>query len=363
MSWTEVRAQFPSLRKWTYLNTATYGLVPLRSRRAVEAHFDRRDELACQDFLSWFDDLAVIRADIGKLIGATGDDIAFVGNAATPLSYFLGSMDWRAGDKIATLENEFPNQYAYAGHLAERGVELVELTDLSLPLPRGTKAVIASSVSYTSGKRADLPRLRQLADAAGALFYVDATQSLGALQLDIQTVRPDLLAVDAYKWMLSPNGAGFFYISPAFRKKLTPPVIGWRSDHDWRNVAALHNGAPRFPETAEKYEGGMVDFPSIYAMGESVKLMLELGPAAVESRILELTGYLTDRIAARGGDILYPDSNILSIGFEGRDIHAIAAGLRAEKVLVSTRLSRLRISCHFYNNEQDIDALVRALPF
>ena len=201
MPWSKVRDQFPSLSERTYLNTATYGLVPLRSRRALEAHFDRRDELACQDFLSWFDDLAQIRANIGRLIGATADDIAFVGNAATPLSYFMGAIDWQPGDKIATLENEFPNQYAYAGHLAERGVELVELIDLSLPLPIGTKAVIASTISYTSGKRADLTRLRELADASGALFYIDATQSVGALQLDIQIFRPDLLAVDAYKWM------------------------------------------------------------------------------------------------------------------------------------------------------------------
>ena len=140
-------------------------------------------------------------------------------------------------------------------------------------------------------------------------------------------------------------------------------MIGWRSDRDWRNVSALHTGAPRFSETAEKYEGGMVDFPSIYAMGESVRMMLELHPAAVETRILELTGYLTDQLTARGGDILHPGSNILSVGFEGRDIEAIATAFKAKRVLVSMRLNRLRVSCHFYNNEQDIDTLVRALPF
>ena len=76
-----------------------------------------------------------------------------------------------------------------------------------------------------------------------------------------------MLAVDGYKWLLCPNGATFFYVSPELRRTLRPSVIGWRSDKGWRSVDELHHGAPQMPEAAEKYEGGMLNFPSIYGAG------------------------------------------------------------------------------------------------
>ena len=49
VNWAEVRAEFPSLAEWTFLNTATFGQLPRRAVEAVAAHFARRDRLACAD--------------------------------------------------------------------------------------------------------------------------------------------------------------------------------------------------------------------------------------------------------------------------------------------------------------------------
>src|SRR5579884_2000816 len=111
MNWTDIRAQFPALANWTYLNTATYGQVPLRAQAAVARHFARRDEFACKDFLSWFDDVDATRGLIGQLIHCRAEDIAFTTNACAALSLFLGGIDWRAGDRVVTLADEFHNQY------------------------------------------------------------------------------------------------------------------------------------------------------------------------------------------------------------------------------------------------------------
>ena len=82
-------ALFPALEHWTWLNTATYGQLPMRTRAAVDRHFARRDETACADFLTWFDDVDEIRALIGQLIHCHAEDIAFAMNAASALSLFL----------------------------------------------------------------------------------------------------------------------------------------------------------------------------------------------------------------------------------------------------------------------------------
>jgi len=198
---------------------------------------------------------------------------------------------------------------------------------------------------------------------------VDATQCLGALTFDWAAIRPDMLAVNGYKWMLAPNGAAFFAITPELRTRLAPQVVGWRSHFDWRNVNNLHAGAPVFAEAAERYEGGMVDFPSLYALEAAVDTLFELGPQAVETYVRNLTETLRGAIRGIPGTSLYSDefpatapSPITSVHFADRDAAALSGRLKTEhRILTSARCSRLRLSLHFYNDENDIDRLLSVL--
>ncbi len=360
MNWTTVRAEFPALENWTWLNTATFGQLPSRTRAAVDRHFARRDETACSDFLTWFDDVDEIRALIAELIRCEAADIAFAMNAASALSLFLGGMDWRAGDRIVTLSDEFPNQYYFAASLAARGVELIEKNEID-SLPARTRAVLVSTVNYSSGYRPDMALISHIAHRAGALLYVDGTQSVGALRFDVAAVKPDMLAVDGYKWLLCPNGAPFFYISPELRRTLRPSVMGWRSDKGWRSVDELRHGAPELPEAAAKYEGGMLNFPSIYGAGESVRMMLEIGPDRIEQRVLELAGLAADVLRRSGATVVNGNTNIVAAHWPDRDASALAKKLQAQRILVAARHGNLRVSPHFYNTEEDLELLRAAL--
>ena len=108
--WVEIRGEFPALAHWTYLNTATFGQMPRCAAAAAARHFARRDELACSDFMGWFDDCDRIRARIAEFIRCQPADIAFIHNASAALSLLLGGLDWKTGDQIVTLADEFPNQ-------------------------------------------------------------------------------------------------------------------------------------------------------------------------------------------------------------------------------------------------------------
>jgi cysteine desulfurase/selenocysteine lyase len=365
MNWAAVRAGFPALEHWTWLNTATYGQLPVRTRAAVEKHFARRDQYACADFLDWFDDVDEIRSLIAQLIHCGAEDVAFTMNAATALSLFLGGIEWRAGDRIITLKDEFPNQYYFAASLGKRGVELLEIDPAEMEtmdsLPTQTRAVLASTVNYSSGYRPDLAHFSRLVHACGALFYVDGTQSLGALRFDITVVRPDMLAVDGYKWLLCPNGATFFYISPELRRSLAPAVMGWRSDRGWRSVDELVHGAPDLPDGAERYEGGMLNFPSLYGMGESVRMMLEIGTERIEQRVLELACAAAEILNNAGAQVWYRNTNIIAGSWADRDVSGLARKLQEQKIVVAARHGNLRVSPHFYNSEEDLERLARAL--
>ena len=359
--WNELRAEFPALNTWTYLNTATYGHVPLRSVAAVSAHFERRERLACSDFLQWFDDVDEIRSLIGKLLNCSGEDIAFAPTAAAAVSLFLSGIDWREGDRIVTLRDEFPNQYYYAKWLGSRGVELVEMAEIA-GLPERTRAVVVSTVSYSTGYRPDVASIARLAREAGALFYIDATQSAGALTIDLAKIAPDMCAVDPYKWLLAPNGAAFFFVSPELRSRLEPQVFGWRSDEGWRGVDDLSAAPPRLPAAAERYEGGMLNFPSIYGLGESVRLMLEAGPDRVEQRVLSLSQRVAEILEETGGVIAHRNTNIISARWESEGAAGrIRDGLEQRRILVAARRGALRVSPHFYNDESDLAELRAAV--
>jgi cysteine desulfurase / selenocysteine lyase len=361
--WDAVRREFPALEHWTFLNTATFGQLPRRGTEAVAKHFAHRDEQACWDFLEWFDDMDRLRAKLGRLINCSASDIAFVPNASTALGLLLSGLDWHSGDRVLTLQHEFPNNLYAPGALGRFGVEMVECSWERLydSVNVRTRLVIVSSVNYNTGFAPPLAELAEFLRSRGVVLYVDGTQSLGALRFDAAKVRPDMLAVHGYKWMLSPNGAGFFYIAPELRERLQPNVVGWRSHHGWRNVDNLHYGAPEFTPAAEKYEGGMVSFALLYAMEAAIDLILEIGPDNIERRVLGLAETTRGILRELGASVADGDSQVVAASFENRDVSALARALKEQRVLVAARRGHLRVSPHLYNNEQDLAVFQKTL--
>jgi cysteine desulfurase/selenocysteine lyase len=359
VDWSAVRADFPALEDWTYLNTATYGHVPRRSVAAIARHFAHRDELACSDFLNWFDEIDSVRASIARLINATPDDIAFIPNSATALGLIAGGIDWKPGDNVVTLADEFPNQLYIPALVAHHGVEFREAPweNFYDSIDARTRLIVLSEVNYATGFRAPIEEISKIAHQRGARLFVDGTQSTGALIFDVQKSRPDVLAVHAYKWMCSPTGVGFFYIAPDFRPMIRPNSIGWRSHGDWRNVDNLHHGSPVLKESAERYEGGGLAFGFLHAMGASADWMLEIGPAAIEARVLQLADQARARLRNLGAQVTDTCSQIVTAKFDDRDVSALARDLKARRVIVAARHGFLRVSPHFYNNESDLDRL------
>lgn len=357
--WNAIRGEFPALENWTYLNSATFGQIPRRAVEACSAHWAHRDELACMDFLDWYDDAYRLREAIARLIQATADDIAFIPTASAALGLVAGGIDWRAGDNVVTLAEEFPN-YLYLPALVERhGVEFREVPSDQFfdSIDERTRLVALSEVNYASGFRPPLVEISRFLRERGVIFFVDGTQSVGALRFDVRESDPDALAVHGYKWMCSPTGVGFLYVAPRLREKLPPNEVGWRSHRTWRQVDDLHHGKPELKTTAEKYEAGGLPFALMYAMEASANLMLEIGAEAIERRVLELACSARDRLRRLGAEVKETGSQIVAAKFSHADPSRLARELKSRRVLVAARHGFLRISPHFYNIENDLDRL------
>ena len=223
--------------------------MPRRATEAVTKHWQHRDELACTDFLSWYDDVDRLRASIAQLIGVTAADIAFVGSAADALSMVIAGLALKPDDNIVTLEGEFPNYLYMPQH---REVPWERFYDA---IDKNTRMVAISEVNYSTGFRPPLQEISKFTQERDIVLFVDGTQSLGVLTVNLEDLNIDVYAVHGYKWLMSPPGAAFMAVSKEMRSRLKPMNIGWRSHKTWRDVDNLHQGTPELTGTAEKYEG------------------------------------------------------------------------------------------------------------
>jgi cysteine desulfurase / selenocysteine lyase len=262
-----------------------------------------------------------------------------------------------------TLEHEFPNNLYASGLVAHRGVELAECSAERFyeSVDSRTRLVAISSVNYNTGFAPPLEEWAKFLRERGVLLFVDGTQSVGALEFDAGRIQPDMLAVHGYKWLISPSSAGFMYVRPDLREYLRPNVLGWRSHWDWRNVDNLHHGVPVLADSAEKYEGGAVDSPVLYGMEASIDLLFEIGPDVIEDRVMELAAKGREMLRGLGASVTTCASPIVAARFENRDVSALARALKEQRVLVAARRGHLRVSPHFYNNEEDLEKLSSAL--
>ncbi len=346
---------YPSLASKTFLNTATMGQLSAKSSEAVVAHLQRRDYTAAVDAPKWFDDLDRLREKVARLIHAEASDIAFQPSTSHGLAVLLNGIDWKPGDRVVTLEPEFPDNTYGPSRLTRLGVEFVEtpLENFAEAVNDKTRLVMVSALNYVTGLRAPLADLRRI--APNALLYVDGTQGCGAIEIDVKALDIDVMAVHGYKWMLSPTGAGFLYVKPEVRTWLEPNVIGWRSHRDWRDWSNLHHGMPELSHAAERYEGCFPGMPLYYAMEQAVDLFLELGPGRVEARVLELADLLRAKVGELGGVVAHENSPIVCCRFGSIDSGKIASALLEHNVVVSARHGWLRVSVHLYNDESDIE--------
>lgn len=375
IDWNEVRAQFPVLTDWVYLNAATFGPVPECAIEAARSHFDRRNRNACGDFLDWYERADGVRRQAARLVNTEPDDIAFIPNAGTALGWLLSGLEWRPGDHVVTLSFEFPDNAYFPHALAGRGVEFskVPLPDGEFSLERlfdlvtdRTRLVLMSAVNYSSGLRPPLEQIGAELKRRGVLFCVDGTQNVGALPVDVARSEIDFLFVHGYKWLLCPTGIGFACVGPELREQLAPTVYSWRSHRDWRNVDDLNAGAPNPPSSAERYEGGMQNFSGVFAMGAVLEWLERIGADEIERRVDRLADYARGMLRERGGELIhdrhaYYDSPIIAARFADADVSELAVKLRDRRIVVSARKGNLRVSPHFYNNEADLDRLGQAL--
>ena len=241
----------------------------------------------------------------------------------------------------------------------------IDLNELISLIDSNTRVVAISAVQYASGYRADLERIGRAARAAAALFCVDIIQGFGAMPFDLPAHFVDAACGASHKWLCAPEGCGIIYLSDRARERIKPTLVGWISvETPWD----FEDREQPFKSTSLAWESGTGCSSLFYGLEQSLKLLYQTGAEKIESHLNDLSGHLCDSLGEKNYEIVSSRapgeaSQIVCIKHRASiPATQIAAQLESEKVIVSPRGDRLRIAPHFYNNIDDVERLLAALP-
>ncbi|MEM7707747.1 MAG: aminotransferase class V-fold PLP-dependent enzyme [Pseudomonadota bacterium] len=351
-----------------YLNHAAIGPWPLRTVQRVTELAQGSNTRIMANWLDWYGAEQRLRQRLGDLIGASdGSQVSLTKNTSEGLSRIAAGLDWRDGDRVLVLSEEFSSNQWCWDHCTPASVTVdsvkrqpgqpVHEALIEATTPQ-TRLISVSTVQYANGTALLLKELSQHCRERGILLVVDAIQSLGAFPLDVTDCPVDAVACGSHKWLLSAEGVGFLYLSDSLRQALKPTQVGWRM------VSEPFKFAGALSETASDgrgLEAGTLNTVGIVALEASLSLYQELGADSVEHIIRGHTKRLLGGLADLGVDVRTPADSAqhagivaFSLGDENATRDAYNA-LSEKGVFCAVRGGLLRLSPHYSTPPQHID--------
>jgi selenocysteine lyase/cysteine desulfurase len=372
--------EFSGLAGQIYLDNAARGPLP---RSHVEAVRGVVEEMSAgASGRDWNLLIEEVRERAARLLNCAAADVALLGTTSQGLNLVPGGLDWRAGDEVVLYEMDHPTDiYAWL-NLGQQGViprfvkdrgGRYEAEDVERLIGPRTRAVCLSLVNYGHGFRAPLEAIGEICRRRGVWLVVDAIMALGALRVDAAALGADIVSAHGYKFLLSGFGAAVCYCSPRARRELRVAEVGYKGMNGVMDYArrlpdfeALAGRPLDFADTARRFEAGTPAIAMLAGMNASLELMLSLGPAAIESHVMELAERLADGLRHKGYTVAGSDrpgerAAIVSFTRPGLDVPQLSQRLADRRIDHIVTHDRPKFSTHLYNTASEVDAVLACL--
>lgn len=381
-----LRKETPGCRNVVHLNNAGASLMPDPVIAAQTAHLAR--ESAIGGYEAKAEALPRIEAvydSVARLLNAGRDEIALMEHATAAWVAAFNAVPFQPGDRLVTGEAEYASNYLNFLRARERlGIEIlvapsdgsgqIDLEALEGLLDERVKLIAVTHVPTNGGLVNPAAEIGRLARRHGILYLLDACQSAGQIDLDVEAIGCDLLSATGRKYLRAPRGTGFLYVRRSALERLVPLNLDLLSA-TWTGPESyeLRPDARRF-ETWEFNEA------AVLGLGAAVDYALALGMPAIEARVQWLARRLRFILAEYAKlpvhDIGRAQCGIVTFTVPDRSAAEVQADLRALDVNVSvsdpagTLLDArrrglpdlVRASVHYFNTEEeDFARLTKAL--
>jgi selenocysteine lyase/cysteine desulfurase len=359
----------------TYMNTAN--LAP-RLRAVTEAGLaavNRGTQPWTFTQNNWFNDAHKLRGLAARIMNARQDDVAIVPSVSYGIAIAAANLPIRAGQSIVILDQQFPsNVYAWRAAAKRTGAELRTVPrgadgtwtgEVLTAIDRNTAVVAVPNCHWTDGSIVDLRRVGAKARAVGAAFVIDASQSMGAMPIDVQELQPDFLACVGYKWMLGPYGLGYLYASPRWQEQGLPLEHSWITRARSENFAGLVDYTDELQPGARRFDmGEFAQFTMVPMAIAALTQLLTWGIDRIQATLSELTRQIEEGAKSFGG-VAAPAENrgghMIGIRLRGGLPEDLGDRLGAAQVFVSRRGDSIRVAPHLHNTAADVERLLTVL--
>lgn len=379
------RRETPGCRQVVHLNNAGAALMPEPVLDATVEHLRR--EAAIGGYEAAAEAAPRLEATYGslaRLLACAPDEIAVVENATRAWDMAFYAIALRPGDRILTSTAEYASNYiAFLQRARRHGVSVepipgdaagqLDVEALRAAADERVRLIAISHVPTNGGLVNPAAAVGKVAAEVGALYLLDACQSVGQLPVDVNAIGCHMLSATGRKYLRGPRGTGFLYVARGVLHRLEPPFLDlhaaeWTAPDQYR----IRPDARRF-ETWETNVAGKL------GLGRAVEYALEWGVGDIRDRVTRLADVLREELAALPRvtvrDLGATRCGIVTFTVDGVQPAAVQARLARDRINVSvsprayTLLDMadrgldavVRASVHYYNTDAEVGRLVEVV--
>ena len=378
------RADTPGCDHVIHFNNAGASLMPRPVLTAIVDHLQREAQFGGYESADAAADAGhEAYADVARLIGAEARNVAVVENATVAFFQALSAFDFRDDDIVVTTRNDYiSNQLAYLSLAKRHGVEIQRAADLPsggvdpqsvrelLRNPR-VRLLAVTWIPTNSGLIQPVETIGEIAAEAGVPYLVDACQAVGQLPIDVERLHCDFLSATARKFLRGPRGIGFLYVSDRALQRGDAPLY-----IDMRGASWVTADTFELAPDARRFENWEFAYALLLGLGAAARYAIAQDIDRCSARTIMLADNLRSKLSqtARVLDRGEKRGAIVTADF-GRSATNIVAELHKRHINTSATYrawavldmdekgvkSALRMSPHYYNTEEELDALIDAL--
>jgi selenocysteine lyase/cysteine desulfurase len=380
----KLQDNFPLTNKLTYFDNAVMGCVPESTLKVINEYTKaqishmRGNPKWSHKVDGWGKPHDKSKEALAKVIGAKPKEIACIPNATIGINTVMNMLPIKKGDNLVSTDLQFPMGLVVLNSMKKKGAKtryikgkngIVETMDFERAIDDNTAVVYIDHPGWFNGLLFDLKALAEIAHDHGAYFLVDATQSMGALDLQIADTGVDFAVTSTYKWLLGgiwPISCGFLYMREEHIDDFQPPYVG---EHLMKRVqiADSVDGYTQYefkPNTGiHRYEIYRIADVSYFAVENSMRVLLKHGIRSIENQNKKLGTRLVNGLLEAGYELQTPvEENWRSyVNVRLDDPEPVVLKLREKNIWVSNRVGGLRIAPHFYNKVEEVDLFIEKL--
>ena len=368
------REEFPTVEDCTYLVSHSLGAMPRRTAANLQDYADTWSRRGVRAWHEGWWELGRNTSDLlAPVLGVAPGTITMHQNVTVAMGIIASCFRYDGTRrKIVLTELEFPtNMYLFEG-FARYGAEIVYVPSsnrisndadrLLAAIDERTVLVPLSYVLFRSSCIQDARAVIEKAHAVGAHVILDVYQAAGTVPLDVESLGASFAVGGSVKWLCGGPGAGYLYVRPDLTRTLEPGLIGWAAHAE---PFACATGPMAYADGTERFQSGTPNIPALYAARAGYEIVRQIGVPAIREKSLRLTRRIIDHATRAGYAINTPLDDSQRGGAVIIDVpngEAVANDLIRREIIIDYRPDAgIRISPHFYNNDDDIDDAMKVL--